>query len=835
MTDPVQPTYYPATLHEWERVLTRALLSADGAVADPIRSFEITPETLAQHCGLGSEHAAGAEDAFRRALKSDPYLHWSLQNGTFRTPTAEVPNCMALLALSLLVDSLLDGAYEGKGQYREKLAQWLGIRRSFMNLSGISTMWVELVAWLDKRVAAGDRFRPLILPDAPRSWTHIGYTRYLSFPTRRDIALLRKLIEKKPRAAEDASTLVLLLDQLVNSSSVSFGMHAAFRDFRTALRAGSASVDHRFWRLVMRARALSGHAEAPAATLRMEFDQDGGRHYRVTVAGSRDTWLPTSIGSAAGFEHLQASLNLGPAARRGVLFFRSCGHASWTALGEPPVGVGPFHVAVAGRHLRLASSAIASFEPTGTWHVTSEPVATSTVNDMLKRLGLLASKMAVRTIALADGVHVGRAWLGHPRYLPVVDGAEGEIKIAKADGGASGLTCINGALTASAPIEGDFTIGDKAGRWSRRASFVNVAEVHAQLDGAAYRLSAQAEWDVGVGRPVQNGAGEPAWDEAAYAYQDMLEGVYACARSGIAEGDLIGLIARAAGGRTWDMLRTLQESTFLDARLRERWRGRTFTLGRPMLTEIGIDGHSGVLVSGALPTRLEADFRETVGLQGGRAFRRLSPNSLAPALLGAAGVPAAKLAEALGWAIGKPPALPNGSASTRLLETSVLGESYVVASEWDWSVGRFRVGSVASGPVSLVRLVHPGGRDHDIYRVASAQCRSFTSRHAAILDAHQQAGCPLFRLDGNRLIRIRSEGALPIEIAKALRLRTLSNRGASDDGWEYMVAPQDVRWLGGLLPGIIEGAAPMVADPALSYRRGRGARRPIWTAGGIAA
>lgn len=835
MTDSPQQSQFPATLQEWERVLTRTLLRADGAVSDPIRSFEITPETLAQHCGLGPEHARGAEAAFRRALKADPYLHWSLQNGTARTATAQVPNCMSLLALSLLVDSLLDGAYEGRGQYREKLAQWLGIHRSFMNLSGIATMWEELVEWLDGRIAAGDHFRPLILPDAPKSWTHIGYTRYLSFPTRRDVAVLRKLIERQPRAAEDASTLVLLLDQLIGSSSVSYGMQAAFQDFRKALRAGAATVDHRFWRLVLRARALTGHAEAPAVTLRMEFDEDGGRHYRVTVVGARDAWRPADIGSAATIDHLLASPNLGPAARRGVLLFRSSGLAAWTASAEPPVGVGPFHVAVADRHLRLASGTLATFQKSGTWQVTGEPVAGSTLHDILKRLGLSSSGMTVRTIALADGVHVGRAWLGLPRYLPVVDGAEGEIKVAAAGGGPSELSCVDGALIASGPIHGEFVIGDKAERWSRRASFVTVADVHAQLDGAAYRLPEQQEWQERSGSAVQNCVSEPAWDDAVYRLQDMLEAVYASARSGVAEGDLVGLVDRAAGARTWDLLRTLQESTFLEARLRERWRGRTFTLGRPTLTEIEIDGQPGVLVSGALPSRLEADFRQTVEVHGGRPFRRMPDASFAPPLLGAAGVTATTLASALGWTVEPLPVLPSGSAASKLIETSVLGESYVLASEWDWTAGRFRVGGVAAGPVSLVRIVHPGRRDHDIYRVTGARRRSFSSRQAAIIDAHRQAGRPLFRLGAAGLERITAEGALPLEIARALRVRALANGGASDGGWTYMAGRRDVGWLRDLLPGLIEGAAVPAADPALTYRRGRGARRPLWNEGGIAA
>lgn len=835
MTGSTQQSQYPATLQEWERLLTRALLRADRTVSDPIRSFEITPETLAQHCGLGPEHARGAEAAFRRALKADPYLHWSLQNGTALVPSTQVPNCMALLAMTLLVDSLLDGTYSGSNQYREKLAQWLGIGRSFMNLSGIATMWVELVAWLDERIAAGEPFRSLILPDAPRSWTHIGYTRYLSFPTKRDVALLRKIIERQPKAAEDASTLVVVLDGLMESSSVSYGMQAAFQDFRKALRGSGVSVDHRFWRLVLRARALTGHVEAPAATLRMDFDEDGGRHYRLTVAGSRDAWHPADIGGAAAIGHLLASPNLGSAARRGVLFFRSSGLAAWTASGEPPVGVGPFHLAVAERHLRLASGALATFRQSGTWHVTAEPVAASTLNDVLRRLGLASLKMSVRTIALADGVHVGRAWLGLPRFLPVVEGAEGEVAVVPAGGGSSSLTCTDGVLAANGPVEGEFAIGDRAGRWSRRASFVLRAEVHAQLDGAAYRLDEQREWLMRPGRSAQAGAGYPGWEEEPYRFQDMVEAVYASARSGISEGDLVGLVGRAAAARTWDMLRTLQESRVLDARLRERWRGRTFTLCLPTLSDIGVGGAPGVLVSGVMPSRLEADFRQTVEMHGGRPFRRIEAASLAPPLLGAAGVSASTLAGALGWTVAPLPVLPSGSAANRLVETSVVGESYELKSEWDWAAGRFRVGGVAPGPVSLVRLVHPAGRDHDIYRVTGTRRRSFNSRHAAIIDAHQQAGRPLLRLGEAGLERIAAEGALPLEAAWALRVRTLANGGASEGGWAYSASRRDIGWLRDLLPGIIEGAGAEPADPALAYRRGRGARRPLWSAGGCAA
>lgn len=138
MTQSVQvSSELPVTLHDWELTLTRALLRAEGGDSDAIRSFEITPETLAISCGLDMGAAEAAESAFRNALRADPHLIWCLQHGRFKKPDNDQPNCFAMLALSLLVDSLLDGIYEEKGQYRAKLAEWLSIDRSFTDLHGI--------------------------------------------------------------------------------------------------------------------------------------------------------------------------------------------------------------------------------------------------------------------------------------------------------------------------------------------------------------------------------------------------------------------------------------------------------------------------------------------------------------------------------------------------------------------------------------------------------------------------------------------------------------------------------------------------------------------------
>lgn len=484
-----QSSTFPVTLHEWERVLTKALLRADDGNADPIRSFEITPERLSHFCGQGPDRATDAEDAFRRALLSDGYLTWCLQNGRFRTPGNEAPECMAMLALSLLVDSLLDGDYGGTGEYRAKLRQWLGVDRSFMMLRGIATMWKELVAWLDARVADGAPFRRLILPEIPTTWTHIGYTRYLSFPTKRDLRFLERQVRRNLAVASDPAGLVRLLDPQVGSAAISFGLKKAFAEFRAALRSGRASFDHRFWKLVEQAGSVAGAPTASPVELRMEFDEDGRRHYRLSGEATPDV-MPVDLGLAAASPLLLASPNLGPAARRGVMFFQSSGLASWTAAGEPPAGSGPFHVAVAPRHETLARGAIAQFGSSGAWIVTKTAVSSSTINDILARLGIRNARENLRTIGLVDGVHVGTSWLGTPRLLPRLDGTNGDVDVQRTDGGDGAIPKVSGgALSAGEPVEGQFLFSDPVGGWSRRASFVSSAIVHPDLSGAAYALT----------------------------------------------------------------------------------------------------------------------------------------------------------------------------------------------------------------------------------------------------------------------------------------------------------------------------------------------------------
>jgi hypothetical protein len=833
------PPSFPTTLDEWERILTRSLLHGEDGNADAIRSFEVTPETLAAACGQGTQQATAAERAFRRALKSDRLLNHKLQYGVELSKDPDVPQCMAVLALTLLIDTLIDGDYEDTGAFRAKLALWLHVDHSFANLQGVALMWERLVVWLNRRVAAGASFRRLVLPDIPSAWTHIGYTRYLSFPTRRDRRFLARTLTDHPEFKSDASALIRWMDLMIQTASVSYGLRTAFADFRRLFRAGGASVDHRFWRLVASAKASTAKMPPAWVDCWMEFDEDGHRSFRLRSSNGSAHELARDFVSVAQSPAVLKSPNLGPAIRRGVLFFRSSGLARWTASGETPTGHALFHFATLDRHYRLAANLTTRFRESGGWLVTIHPISATTILDFLNRLGIHGSAEQLRTIRLVDGVRVGSAWLGLPRYLPRIEGSTGSIQITPVFQSASSAapTLVDDALCSPDVVEGAFMLIDTLAEWSQRAAFTPCADVHVSSGTNRALTPIAQEWRCGRLRqhsPITLQI--PAWDPHPFPLQDLLEALYASGRSGIGEGDAIALIQRAESARSWEVLRTLQESTFVDAHFRERWRGRDLTLAQPTLTEMQCDGQPIVVASGAIPLRLEKDFRETVTLQGGQAFRHIRIGSLAPPLLGAVDVEPHALAAALGWTVTAAGPLLDGRADDRLCETSVIGAHYTVASTWDWSVNRFRAGMRASRTPSLTRYIHPDGRDHDLYRVQGRQCRTFLSRHAAIIDLHAQAHTPMFRYQNGLLTRIPNDGALPVELARELRLKSLQNGGACDIGWSYCLPVRDAQWVASLLGDLILfDGTNLRRDETAMHRRGRGRRRALWSNGALNA
>ncbi|WP_088347294.1 MULTISPECIES: hypothetical protein [Rhodomicrobium] len=834
------PIVLPTTFVAWERALVDRFLRASyGEDASPLRSFEITGDTLATAFNHIPSSGVEAEAAFREAMRSDPQVWRALAQGRQREPTASSPSCFAYLCMSLLIDTLLDGEYSGRGQYRERLRTWLSTSRSMMQLSGIAGMWRSLASWLDERIAAGEGFRRLMLPD-PRMWTQIGYTRRLSFPTRSDIKFLERVLLSVRGGSADPPGLIRAVEAALDRRGASWGMETAFAEFRDAFRSGGASSDHRFWRLVLRAKGGSGSASEMAnAKLEIEFDEDGRRGLRLDSAPAID------LGAAMQAPPVLRSANLGLAATRGIVFFRQVGMAHWLADAEPPPGTA--HVGVAASHAAIARGMTIAFEPSGGWLLTTAPASPRTVDDLLTRLRLVRLRQErLIDIGVEGGIRMAGDFLGRARFLPRVNAAARSVTIRplSEQDAAAAARWIEGSIVADQALDGRYEISVSLGRsgdapeWTRRIQFRRDAQQHPDLGGAAERQPPIVEWtamEPGRWRTVRERS--LAWQSLYGDAADLFEAIYAAGRVKLAEAEVIDLISRVSAGGTssWDILRAIHEAGFATARQRAEWRGRVWTLEPPQLANIG----STVIVMGATCVAMQDEFRQVAQHAGGSPFRTLGPSPWSPPVTGAVGVVAERLSKTLGWAIAKAPRVPR-MLPGRLETSTLVAEHHVLASSWDWNRRRFVPGTAPGAVVSLTRWVHPSGRDHDQYRVNSWKGETrHATRVAAILQAHVVAGRPLFALEGDTLVRRSAEGALPLEFAQSLRLSAGAGGGPCGDGsYVYPLGDMLLASLASALPGCIEGVPHRLTELAdvaaiVRSRRSGGRIRLRWSGGTV--
>ena len=838
----------PTTLAAWEQGLVdRFLRIGDGGDSTPLRSFEITGETLASVFPDAQAASEEAEVAFRAAVRADRYTYRALRDGSPHLANANVPNCFGYLCASLLIDTLLDGAYSGQGQYRDRLRIWLGTSRTMMQLSGIASMWRDLGHWLDERAAAGGDFRRLVLPD-PRTWRQIGYTRRLSFPTRTDLRFLERVLANFARGSSDPPGLIREIEAAIERYDVSWGMETAFAEFRDAFRGGGALVGHRFWRLVLRAESTLPSRLPPVTTaLQIEFDEDGRPEIRLDGA------LAPDLATAMAAPTVARSANLGVAVQRGVVFFRQTGMARWTAEGDPPLG--QVRLAVAPAHASIARGTAVEFEQSGNWLLTTAPINARTVDDILARLrlGRLRPERLI-DVAVEGAVHTESGLLGRPNFLPRIEVANRKVivrPLSEDEAGPATVHCVNGALVASAPLHGRYEIlvcsdqSEQGPEWSKRVRFYQDARPHGELGRAAEREPTITEWvaseqDSSACAEIEN----PAWALPAPGISDLLEAIYASGRSGLSDVDVLDLIYRAgAPGSVWDTLRAIQEAGFLRARQRSRWRGRVWTLEPPRLVPRG----NAVILAGAACALLQEEFRQVTIAAGGSPFRSVPRSMWSPPVVGAIDVEAGQLASVLGWDVVEAQAAP--ALIVEQFETSPLvAEHHVLASSWDWGRRHFVTRAVGPSDVSITRWVHPGGRDHDQYRVLSASGETHhATRVAAILQGHVAARVAMFQVEGDVLVRTSNEGALPVEIAHWLRGRAGEGAGPTAEGtYMYPLGGASVRAFAKALPNCIAGlpasaaqseCGPMetVGSAVIRSRRSGGRVRLRWTDGTVRA
>ena len=832
----------PTNLADWEEALTRRFLTVAGEGIGPIRSFDISPETLALAAGADVSAGTQAVASFKKALLSSRWaLYSALEDGSFNRRLApDCSGCFAYLALTMFVDSQFDGAdAQGLSEFRSKLAAFLGADRSFSKLSGVAAMWRSLRDWLARQAKLGKPYRKLVLPDDD-GWVQIGYSLRLSFPSRRDRTFLGHFFDQHPGIAADERAMLATLRNLVDRASASPGLHDAFDEFyRSYLSGQRALADHRFWKFVLSV-AASRNIDLPTdVSLEIYPDEDGLLQFRIDVAGKANGRSEHStLQSAVEMVGKLGDSNLRKVAEAGYVIFKRVGTARWSAVPRFSECRGEVKVGLCRRLTSAVGQKLGKLCASGDWSLTVDPVSIAKVENALQRV-LEKDDMQpmISGVTVAGGIRTGHHWLGRRTVLPKIQTDLG-VPTISADGNpdAFPLTCREiepnlYAIKTPRPLGGAYELNGSV-TTATRLQFVANAFVHDVRP--LTNVVDIPEWNDVV--ELRSRVAEPpqGWDHVPESVDDLLEAIYAEGRGGWSEADLIPLLERVLPSEVspWDFLRSLQDSTVLTPFLRARFRGRAWSLAPIALVPLRSSAEDFVLVDGCVPALLLRDFKQIVTALGGRTFRRMtSPWSLP--LIGAVGIPVDKLKERLDWPIkramkpGRSLAAFHDAPHRRL-------EAYRQEYEWSWDKDRFTP-LESSSRVRLTRWVHVGERDHDVYVVSgSKQERKFVTRCSAIIHAHMVAEKAMYRFDAGRLVRLGQDGFLPDRISQWLRYANLQNAGPTPSGgYGYVADQSQAAVIAKLLPGIVDIGTALRAswNVIASARRSGFVDRLIFTDG----
>lgn len=832
---------------EWERALTRHFLMVGAAGdASPIRSFEVSDETIAQAGGFtGADAVERAMASFTRHVVQAGGLPNALRQGLHpRMDAWGLPGCFAYLVLTLYVASLHgNGDEDRNGDFRHKLRRFLGSDRTFMDLPGVAAMWTSLQSWLARRRQDDGSYRELVFPEVPRNWVHIGITLKFAFPTKTDATLMASFLHDRPHAAADPRRLVSEFASLIDRGRRSAGMADAFEDFRDAFASGDRLLkDHRFWRLV-RACAHGDQVGAAApAYVSCTFDAEGLPAFTVLREdGSAVSAGPGPLSDAVAD---LAAIGGRAASVPPFLVFRQTGFGRWRSANG---------LDEAGRRVRLGLPRSAQhrlaktgygFVESGTWLFSAEPLPIGIAEEAVAGFRPIRDVERLASISVSGGVRTGGVWLGRPAFMPYVDAGGTELSVRPGPG-AAGSVHLDVLDQGSTRLGADGRVGGtwiveppgRLQRSCRQVAFTPNAQPHRDFAGDDVG-ECLSDWsdEVQAAPMGERIPPEPVWEEADGTLPDLIEAVYAGGRRGWDEGDLVGIVGEAFGDAVdpWTMLRLLRDATLIQPRLRHRWRGRIWTLRAPALVPF----QGGGIVQGAVCEAEAELFRKAASALGGRPFRNHGTLGLSPPLLGCAGGDVPALADRLGWRLEEA-GTAAGPAPLAFRETShaLLGKE--AASRWDWNLARFVAdGRRGEGAVSLTRFVQAACRDHDVYQVCAAgREHRLISRDAAVVLAHCLARRPLFTVSDG-ILEARVRGAfLPDVIAAGLRLSSLANPGWADGAYRYRTSPEQAARLALLLPGAVpamaHAAVMSVADGLAFARHSSGRIRAAWTNGAL--
>ncbi|WP_143279727.1 hypothetical protein [Bradyrhizobium diazoefficiens] len=842
---------------EWERRLVVHYLRSDGAAGGaPLFFLDATPAELAIASGIEGIGDLEAQQAFIAHFNQSNIEAWL--SGEFRPPLrdAENPTYFRYLVLTCLVSATEAGAGSTKN-FRIRLGELLGTDSPFNSVDGVNELWRALVDWCDRKRAAGEPFRRIVLPH-PGHATLIGCAVRIAFPSWGDRSSLTQILRRlSPAIRRNPERLVQELARPNHSHLMPSAVAAALSDFAASIRARRRMLlGHRFWRLVQSidARLLAEDPDARRERWRLDGRFGGYEQDEVAVAlfrsrgsiGDEPAWRG-SIQQLAELNPSSLPMELAEGLRQGVLMLTEAPGAVWSMhegeLAEDSVVV----LLARTESLAIKWALNTSWRPLeGSWLVSGklEPLS---LTELRRRLGL-APATGIRLIDLTfgGGVKTGRStWLGRPSILPTVNAVQGCTLTLDNLGTVKGSLSLAGRgpsweLVAHEPVAGRWQVRAVESKIETDKIFCLEDEVPERRDFPVEDSTFESERDLLIANRAHAGTlstGLLKTEPVESILWDILEAVYAGPKSGWAENELVEILQPVLPNPhfVWDFLRSLAEAEWLEPLVSKSWRARKWRLRKPYLEAVATNL---AIVRGAVGAAARRRLNEAAVAGSADVIVRAGVSVWAPPMLIARGDVEALSAD-LGWGVQQYERPRVRSAPNCWPPEPRSGKGRLLGGIWKFDVGLFlpadKVGP-QEGAVRLERLVRDRGDDRDIYRVTANEDTFLTSsRTVAILEAHRRRRDPLFELVSDRFVRRSRSGHLPTAIARALAIRCLRASGPAlrpDGSWTYLY-PSDAEtalWVARIFGSAIAIFGERRRKPFFEHvvEQRRLGRRPSW-------
>ena len=472
----------------------------------------------------------------------------------------------------------------------------------------------------------------------------------------------------------------------------------------------------------------------------------------------------------------------------------------------------------------------------GDWHC-SQKMSLQQALQITAGKGLIKTDNKYKSdIQIIGGISLGRnKWLSRKAYLPeIAIKAHIQFKINPPIKFQQKETTIS---LLQENLDGEFRIEqgiDKGNITAKRIWLLPNSPINRQWATRKNYCAESEEIKFETGSILLNGKQVKDSDNPQNFLCDIIEAIYAKAGAVRLESEIIKTIQKGLPPSesfkylAWDILRSFEESGFLEQDINLAWRGR---LWRVMPPSIVITANNTAIIEGAIANKA----LELLIVEAKKLNIQVTVDASVPwavPIIGLYGQHINQLAENLNWHYNNATNLEINKAPlcwpTEKRDTT----GYHPKSIWNNQSGFF-ISNYEDDMNKLGLYRYSSERDRDIF-VIKQKKRDFitTERTTAILEFHRLMNQPLFSYRNQSLVRLAKNGYLPLPIAKYLRRVTAKQSGNYFDEnntsiYQYPVDEGQLIWLQSIFGSGIFGLGEKKSSSislSIAKKRHRGIR-----------